>query len=56
MLRRWVLFPLKDVKEINNRLDVVDYFFRHPEQREEIRSFLDRREAALSVFDEEFEF
>ena len=42
MLRRWVLFPLKDVKEINNRLDVVDYFFRHPEQREEIRSFLDK--------------
>ena len=42
MLRRWVLFPLKDVKEINNRLDVVDYFFRHPEQREEIRSFLEQ--------------
>lgn len=28
MLRRWVVFPLKDVKPINERLDVVEYFFR----------------------------
>ena len=34
MLRRWVLFPLKDEKKINERLDVVDYFFRHPEFRD----------------------
>ena len=31
MLRRWILFPLKDVKPIHERLDVVDYFFRNPE-------------------------
>lgn len=31
MLRRWMLFPLKDVAAINNRLDVVDYLFRDPE-------------------------
>lgn len=34
MLRRWVLFPLKDVKPIHERLDVVDHFFRHPELKE----------------------
>ena len=33
-MRRWVLFPLKDEKKINERLDVVDYFFRHPEFRD----------------------
>lgn len=34
MLHRWMLFPLKDVKAINARLDIVDYFFRNPEFRE----------------------
>ena len=34
MLRRWMVFPLKDVKPINERLDVVDYFFREPDFRE----------------------
>lgn len=33
MLRRWMVFPLKDVKPINERLDVVDYFFRQPDFR-----------------------
>ncbi|WP_185117487.1 DNA mismatch repair protein MutS [Dysgonomonas sp. Marseille-P4361] len=28
MLRRWLLFPLKDAKPINNRLAVVEYFFK----------------------------
>ena len=28
MLRRWVVFPLKDVAVINERLDIVDHFFR----------------------------
>ena len=31
MLRRWILFPLKDVKPIQERQDVVEYFFRRPE-------------------------
>jgi len=31
MLRRWVAFPLKDVKPINERLSVVEYFFKNPE-------------------------
>ena len=36
LLRRWMVFPLKDVKPINERLDVVDYFFREPDFREAI--------------------
>ena len=40
MLRRWVSFPLKDVKPIAQRLDVVDYFFREPEFRELLGSQL----------------
>ncbi|MDE7378031.1 MAG: DNA mismatch repair protein MutS [Paraprevotella sp.] len=29
LLRRWMLFPLKDVRQITERLDLVDYFFRN---------------------------
>ena len=34
LMRRWILFPLKDEKPVNERLDVVDYFFREPEFKE----------------------
>ena len=34
LLRRWVVFPLKSEKKINDRLDVVEYFFREPQFRE----------------------
>ena len=34
ILRRWMVFPLKDEKPINERLDVVDYLFREPDFRE----------------------
>ena len=34
LLRRWIIFPLKDKVAIESRLDVVDYFFREPEFRE----------------------
>ena len=34
LLRRWVVFPLKDEQPINQRLDIVDYFFREPAFRE----------------------
>lgn len=34
MLRRWILFPLKDVRRINERLDIVDYMFRFPQTGE----------------------
>ena len=40
MLRRWVVFPLKDEKPINERLDIVDYFFRHPDFRQCIENQL----------------
>lgn len=34
MLKRWIVFPLKDIKPINQRLDVVEYFFRNPDFRD----------------------
>lgn len=34
LLRRWTLFPLKSVKQINDRLDVVEHFFKDREGRE----------------------
>ncbi|WP_027453220.1 DNA mismatch repair protein MutS [Segatella baroniae] len=42
MLRRWVVFPLKSVKPIDERLNVVEYFFREPEFRECIDDQLHR--------------
>ena len=36
MLRRWMIFPLKDVNSIQNRLEIVEYFFREPEFRQVI--------------------
>lgn len=33
MLHRWIVFPLKDERHINERLDVVDYFFRNTDFR-----------------------
>ena len=40
LLRRWILFPLKDPAKINSRLDVVEYFFRNPEERETVKAAL----------------
>lgn len=34
MFRRWMVFPLKDVTPIQQRLDVVDYFFKDPDFRQ----------------------
>ena len=34
LLHRWVLFPLKSTKQINDRLDVVEYFFKDREGRD----------------------
>ena len=41
LLRRWLLFPLKDVPQINSRLDVVEHFFRDTEGRELLRQQLE---------------
>lgn len=40
LLRRWMLFPLKDVQAIEQRQDVVEYFFREPELRDGIEELL----------------
>lgn len=40
LLKRWVVFPLKDVKPINERLDVVEYFFRKPDFKDFIEEKL----------------
>ncbi|MCM1312435.1 MAG: DNA mismatch repair protein MutS [Bacteroides sp.] len=42
MLRRWMVFPLKDIKQIEERQDVVEYFFREPEFRETVTEQLHR--------------
>ena len=34
LLKRWMVFPIKDEKIINDRLDVVEYFFRNTNFRE----------------------
>jgi DNA mismatch repair protein MutS len=42
LLRRWLLFPLKDAKKINRRLDVVEHFFRNPEERDDLRELIEQ--------------
>ena len=42
LLRRWLVFPLKDVAPINDRLGVVEYFFREPDFKEQIEEQLHR--------------
>ena len=41
LLRRWLSFPLKDAAEINKRLDIVEYFFRNPDERDALREALE---------------
>lgn len=40
LLKRWLVFPLKDVQPINERLNVVEYFFRQPDFKELIEEQL----------------
>jgi len=40
LLKRWMVFPLKDEKPINDRLNVVEYFFRQPDFKELIEEQL----------------
>ena len=42
LLKRWIVFPLKDAKPINERLDVVEYFFREPDFKDFIEEQLHR--------------
>lgn len=40
LLKRWLVFPLKDVLPINERLNVVEYFFRQPDFKDLIEDQL----------------
>ena len=42
LMKRWLVFPLKDVRPINDRLDVVEYFFRQPDFRDLVEEQLHR--------------
>ena len=42
LMRRWLLFPLTDVKAINARLDVVEGFMRYPDERTLLKEALER--------------
>ncbi|MBR6121748.1 MAG: DNA mismatch repair protein MutS [Prevotella sp.] len=42
LLRRWLVFPLKDCQPIEERLDTVDYFFREPQVRQTVDEQLHR--------------
>jgi DNA mismatch repair protein MutS len=42
LLKRWLVFPLKDVAPIVQRQEVVEHFFRHPDMRDEIHALLSR--------------
>ena len=40
LLRRWILFPLKEIREIRQRQQVVEYFFRNTDFRDTIKEQL----------------
>ena len=42
LLRRWLIFPLREKQAINDRLDAVDYFFREPDSRDVIEDEMQR--------------
>lgn len=42
LMKRWLLFPLKDMRPVNDRLDVVEYFFRKPDFRDLVEEQLHR--------------
>ncbi|MDP4278489.1 MAG: DNA mismatch repair protein MutS, partial [Bacteroidota bacterium] len=40
LLRRWILFPIKQIDKIRERQDITDYFFKNPALREYIQQKL----------------
>lgn len=40
LLRRWITFPLKGIASINERLNIVEFYLKNPESREEIANYL----------------
>jgi len=37
LLRRWIVFPLKDLQKINQRLDLVEFFIKETDLRNELQ-------------------
>ncbi len=35
LMKRWIALPLKEIKPVNERLDIVEYFLKNPEIKEE---------------------
>lgn len=42
LLKKWILFPLKNVQDIQNRLDIVEYFIQHEPLRKELALYLNK--------------
>ena len=42
LLRRWILFPLKNVQPIEERQAVVEHFFQHPDMKELLNEQLEQ--------------
>ena len=42
LLRRWILFPLKNIQPIEERQAVVEHFFRHPDMKELLNEQLEQ--------------
>lgn len=42
MLRRWLSYPLKDIKQIESRYNIVEYYYRNPEFRDIVEEQLNR--------------
>ncbi len=40
LLKRWMALPLKDIKPINQRLEVVEFFLKNPETKEKLEEEL----------------
>lgn len=40
LLKRWMVFPLKDIKPIEERLNIVEYYFREPEFRDTVEEHM----------------
>ncbi|MEX6687546.1 DNA mismatch repair protein MutS [Danxiaibacter flavus] len=40
LLKRWTILPLKDVKKINERLDLVEYFIKDVDARKQLHHFI----------------
>jgi DNA mismatch repair protein MutS len=40
MLKRWTVLPLRDIKKINERLDLVEYFIKQPDERKNLHHLI----------------